>query len=32
MGERMFLVLVVDDAGGLGVATIYYAEERNDLR
>lgn len=31
MGERMFLVLVVDDAGGLGVATIYYAEERNDL-
>ena len=32
MGERMFLVLVVDDAGGLSVATIYYAEERNDLR
>ncbi len=30
--NRYFLILAVDDAGSLGVATIYYAEERNDLR
>ena len=32
MDSRLFLVLAIDDAGSLGVATIYYAEERNDLR
>lgn len=32
MGDRYFLVLLVDDAGGLDIATIYYCEERNDLR
>lgn len=30
--SRYFLILAIDDAGSLGVATIYYAEERNDLR
>ena len=32
MEDRYFLVLLVDDAGGLDIATIYYCEERNDLR
>lgn len=32
MEDRYFLTLLVDDAGALGVATIYYMEERNDLR
>lgn len=32
MDDRYFLVLLVDDAGGLDIATIYYCEERNDLR
>ena len=32
MRSRYFLILAIDDAGSLGVATIYYAEERNDLR
>lgn len=32
MEDRYFLALLVDDAGALGVATIYYMEERNDLR
>ena len=31
-GDRYFLILLADDTGDLGVATIYYAEERNDLR
>ena len=30
--SRYFLILAIDDAGSLDVATIYYAEERNDLR
>lgn len=32
MDDRYFLILLVDDTGALGIATIYYAEERNDLR
>ena len=30
--SRVFLVCAVDDCGGLGITTIYYAEERSDLR
>lgn len=30
--ERAFFVLLVDDAGELGVSTIYYVEERNDIK
>lgn len=30
--ERVFYIVDVDDAGALGVSTIYYAEERKDLR
>ena len=32
LDNRVFLVCAVDDCGGLGVSTIYYAEERADLR
>lgn len=32
MEDRYFLTLLVDDTGAVGVATIYYMEERNDLR
>ena len=32
LGERVFLVHMVDDCGGLGISTIYYAEERADVR
>ena len=32
MDDRYFLIRLVDDTGALGIATIYYAEERNDLR
>lgn len=32
MDSRYFLILAIDDSGFLDVATIYYAEERNDLR
>ena len=31
-GERIFLVCAIDDCGGLGITTIYYAEERSDVR
>lgn len=31
-GERVFEVLAVDDVGELGITTIYYTEERNDVR
>ena len=31
-GERVFLIHAVDDCGGLGISTIYYAEERLDVR
>lgn len=30
--ERIFEVLAVDDVGELGVKTIYYTEERNDVK
>ena len=32
LGERVFLIHAIDNCGGLGVSTIYYAEERADLR
>ncbi len=32
MDNRLFIVLLADDVGGLGVSTIYYAEERNDIK
>ena len=32
MASDIMALLGIDDAGSLGVATIYYAEERNDLR
>lgn len=31
LGERMFIIHAVDDCGGLGITTIYYAEERMDI-
>lgn len=32
LGGRVFLIQGIDDCGGLGLATLYFAEERNDLR
>ena len=32
MDNRVFMVLLADDVGGLGMSTIYYAEERNDIK
>lgn len=32
LGERVFYICDVDDCGSLGLATLYYAEERNDLK
>lgn len=32
MGNRVFLVQGVDDAGSLGICTIYYVEERMDVK
>ena len=32
LGERGFLVLLVDDAGALGISDLVYLEERNDLK
>lgn len=32
LGERAFYVVDIDDAGALGVSTIYYAEERRDVK
>lgn len=32
LGERIFLVQGVDEAGGLGICTIYYVEERMDVK
>lgn len=32
LGKRVFYIVDMDDAGGLGVSTIYYAEERNDVK
>ena len=31
LGDRTFLVKGIDEAGSLGICTIYYVEERNDL-
>lgn len=31
-GERVFYIVDIDDTGALGVATIYYAEERRDVK
>ena len=32
LGNRVFYVVDIDDAGMLGISTIYYAEERQDLK
>ncbi|HJB29721.1 MAG TPA: hypothetical protein IAA06_13155 [Candidatus Blautia faecavium] len=32
VGERTFLVLLVDDVGALGIANLVYLEERNDVK
>jgi len=32
LGERVFLVQGVDEAGSLGIVTIYYVEERMDVK
>lgn len=31
-GERTFYIIDIDDAGSLGISTIYYAEERRDVK
>lgn len=31
-GNRVFLIQGIDDAGNLGICTIYYAEERMDVK
>jgi hypothetical protein len=32
LGNRVFYIVDVDECGSLGVATIYYAEERRDVK
>lgn len=32
MGERVFYIVDIDDIGSLGIATLYYAEERRDVK
>lgn len=32
LGDRAFYVVDIDDAGTCGISTIYYAEERKDLK
>lgn len=32
LGERAFYIVDIDDAGVLGISTIYYAEERQDVK
>lgn len=32
LGGRVFYVVDFGDAGALGISTIYYAEERNDVK
>lgn len=32
LGGRVFYVVDVDDAGSLGISTIYYVEERRDAK
>ena len=32
LGSRVFYIVDIDDCGTLGISTIYYAEERNDVK
>lgn len=32
LGNRTFYIVDIDDAGSLGISTIYYAEERRDVK
>lgn len=32
LGSRVFYIIDIDDAGSLGISTIYYAEERRDAK
>lgn len=32
LGNRTFYVIDIDDAGTLGISTIYYVEERKDVK
>lgn len=32
LGSRTFYIVDLDDCGTLGISTIYYAEERNDVK
>lgn len=32
LGDRVFYIVDIDDAGSLGMSTIYYAEERRDVK
>jgi hypothetical protein len=32
LGNRSFYIVDIDDAGSLGISTIYYAEEREDVK
>lgn len=32
LGERVFYIVNIDDAGMLGICTVYYAEERKDVK
>ena len=32
LGERVFYIVDIDDTGALGISTVYYAEERRDVK
>ena len=32
LGERVFYIVDIDNTGSLGVSTLYYAEERRDVK
>lgn len=32
LGERLFYIVDIDETGMLGIATLYYAEERTDVK
>ena len=32
LGDRVFYIVDIDDTGSLGVSTLYYAEERRDVK
>lgn len=32
LGERVFYIVDIDDTGMLGISTVYYAEERRDVK